>query len=161
MRVPRHLWTALGTLAAWVEPALVAEWARMMDRYAASSERQLAEQSRGGSPVQLPGRDQRQEGGMIRCRSGTAAGAGRWVRGTRDAGVQAADDDGAGEHAGGPGTAGTSFMPSWAVREPCSWWSQGRLAPGVKGPVDPHRCRAASLARSIGDDDRRQHEGAL
>ncbi len=42
MRVPRHLWAALGTLASWVEPALVAEWSRMMDRYAVSQERQLA-----------------------------------------------------------------------------------------------------------------------
>lgn len=41
MRVPRHLWTALQRFAAWVEPALVSEWARLMQGYAASQGRQL------------------------------------------------------------------------------------------------------------------------
>ncbi len=41
LRVPRHLWTALGRLAAWVEPTLVAEWARLMGGYAASQGRPL------------------------------------------------------------------------------------------------------------------------
>ena len=34
MRVPTHLWRAMQRFAAWVEPALVAEWARLMSDYA-------------------------------------------------------------------------------------------------------------------------------
>ena len=41
MRVPRHLWTAMQRFAAWVEPALVGEWARLMQGYAAAQGRQL------------------------------------------------------------------------------------------------------------------------
>ncbi len=41
MRVPRALWTTLGRLAAWVEPALVAEWGRLMGGYAATQGRRL------------------------------------------------------------------------------------------------------------------------
>ena len=41
MRVPRHLWTALQRFAAWVEPALVGEWMRLMQGYAAAQERRL------------------------------------------------------------------------------------------------------------------------
>ena len=41
MRVPRHLWTALQRFAAWVEPALIGEWARLMRGYAAAQERCL------------------------------------------------------------------------------------------------------------------------
>ncbi len=33
MRVPAHLWRALQRFSAWVEPALVAEWARLMTDY--------------------------------------------------------------------------------------------------------------------------------
>ena len=40
MRVPRHLWTALQRFAAWVEPALIGEWARLMQGYAAAQGRQ-------------------------------------------------------------------------------------------------------------------------
>jgi len=40
-RVPRHLWTAMQRFAAWVEPALVGEWARLMQGYAAAQGRQL------------------------------------------------------------------------------------------------------------------------
>ena len=35
IEVPRELWRALGRFAAWVEPALVAEWLRLMRGYAA------------------------------------------------------------------------------------------------------------------------------
>lgn len=41
MRVPRHLWTAMQRFAAWVEPALVGEWARLMQGYAAAQGRRL------------------------------------------------------------------------------------------------------------------------
>src|SRR5918998_411149 len=34
MRVPTHLWRAMRRFAAWVEPALIAEWARLMGDYA-------------------------------------------------------------------------------------------------------------------------------
>ncbi|PWC26589.1 class I SAM-dependent methyltransferase [Teichococcus aestuarii] len=34
VRVPLHLWRALQRFAAWVEPALVAEWTRLMGDYA-------------------------------------------------------------------------------------------------------------------------------
>ena len=34
LRVPRHLWRALGRFDAWIEPAIVSEWARLMVRYA-------------------------------------------------------------------------------------------------------------------------------
>lgn len=41
MRVPRHLWTAMQRFAAWVEPALIGEWARLMQGYAAAQGRRL------------------------------------------------------------------------------------------------------------------------
>ena len=41
MRVPRHLWTALQRFAAWVEPALIGEWARLMQGYATAQGRRL------------------------------------------------------------------------------------------------------------------------
>ncbi|MYA60445.1 MAG: methyltransferase domain-containing protein [Chloroflexi bacterium] len=34
MRVPRHLWRALRRFGAWVEPALVSEWSRLIKSYA-------------------------------------------------------------------------------------------------------------------------------
>lgn len=43
MRVPRELWRALGRFAAWVEPALVAEWMRLMRGYAERQGRALDE----------------------------------------------------------------------------------------------------------------------
>ena len=43
MRVPRELWRALGRFAAWVEPALVAEWLRLMRGYAERQGRALDE----------------------------------------------------------------------------------------------------------------------
>jgi hypothetical protein len=44
MRVPTHLWRAMRRNAAWIEPTLVAEWARLMRDYARSQQRQLAEE---------------------------------------------------------------------------------------------------------------------
>ena len=43
LTVPRDLWRALGRFAAWVEPALVAEWIRLMRRDAAGQGRVLDE----------------------------------------------------------------------------------------------------------------------
>ncbi|MCO6415803.1 methyltransferase domain-containing protein [Siccirubricoccus sp. KC 17139] len=39
MRVPRHLWTAMQRFAVWVEPALISEWMRLMQGYAATQGR--------------------------------------------------------------------------------------------------------------------------
>jgi hypothetical protein len=41
LRVPRHLWQALGRFSCWVEPALITEWLRLMRRYAAGQDRSL------------------------------------------------------------------------------------------------------------------------
>ena len=41
LRVPRHLWRALGRFAGWVEPALITEWLRLMRGYAAGQGRTL------------------------------------------------------------------------------------------------------------------------
>lgn len=41
--MPRPLWQALGRFSAWVEPALVTEWARLMRGYAARQGRTLDE----------------------------------------------------------------------------------------------------------------------
>jgi len=41
LRVPRHLWQALGRFSCWVEPALITEWLRLMRVYAASQDRAL------------------------------------------------------------------------------------------------------------------------
>jgi SAM-dependent methyltransferase len=43
MRVPRDLWRAMQRFAAWVEPALMAEWARLMRGYAERQGRVLDE----------------------------------------------------------------------------------------------------------------------
>ena len=43
MRVPRHLWQACQRFSCWVEPALVAEWARLMEAYAGRQDRHLNE----------------------------------------------------------------------------------------------------------------------
>ncbi len=45
--VPRELWQALGRFAVWIEPALVAEWRRLMRAYAASQDRVLDEGALG------------------------------------------------------------------------------------------------------------------
>jgi SAM-dependent methyltransferase len=44
MRVPAHLWRAMRRNAAWIEPTLIAEWARLMREYAKGQERQLDEE---------------------------------------------------------------------------------------------------------------------
>ena len=41
--LPRNLWRALGRFAAWIEPALVAEWIRLMRCDAAGQGRTLDE----------------------------------------------------------------------------------------------------------------------
>ncbi len=41
MRVPRHLWRAMGRFAVWIEPAIVAEWMRLTRGYAASQGRDV------------------------------------------------------------------------------------------------------------------------
>ncbi|NOG73668.1 methyltransferase domain-containing protein [Roseicella sp. DB1501] len=41
MRVPRHLWTAMQRFAVWVEPALISEWIRLMQGYAATQGRPI------------------------------------------------------------------------------------------------------------------------
>ena len=43
LEVPRELWRALGRFAAWIEPALIAEWGRLMRSYAARQGRILDE----------------------------------------------------------------------------------------------------------------------
>jgi hypothetical protein len=42
LKVPLHLWRALQRFDAWIEPALTAEWAQLMRRYATSQGRTLA-----------------------------------------------------------------------------------------------------------------------
>lgn len=41
MQVPRNLWTAMQRYAAWIEPALIAEWERLMHAYAGTQGRSL------------------------------------------------------------------------------------------------------------------------
>lgn len=41
--VPLHLWTALQRFGAWIEPAVIAEWIRLMHRYAETQERTLSD----------------------------------------------------------------------------------------------------------------------
>ncbi|MGG5819356.1 methyltransferase domain-containing protein [Falsiroseomonas sp. HW251] len=43
LEVPGAMWSALGRFSAWVEPAVTAEWVRLMQRYAASQRRRLDE----------------------------------------------------------------------------------------------------------------------
>jgi hypothetical protein len=43
LQVPAHLWRAMRRNAAWIEPTLISEWARLMRDYARSQDRQLAE----------------------------------------------------------------------------------------------------------------------
>jgi hypothetical protein len=39
MRVPTHLWRAMVRNAAWIEPTLIAEWARLISEYARRQDR--------------------------------------------------------------------------------------------------------------------------
>ena len=41
--VPRHLWRAFQRYSVWIEPALIAEWMRMMTDYAEGQDRKLSE----------------------------------------------------------------------------------------------------------------------
>ncbi len=41
MLVPRHLWQSLQRFGAWIEPAIVAEWGRLIRRYASSQGKQV------------------------------------------------------------------------------------------------------------------------
>jgi hypothetical protein len=41
--VPRHLWRALQRFDVWIEPALIAEWSRLMNGYAARQGRTISE----------------------------------------------------------------------------------------------------------------------
>ena len=43
MRVPAHLWTAIQRFSAWIEPAIIAEWIRVTQRYGAKQGRSLDE----------------------------------------------------------------------------------------------------------------------
>ena len=44
MCVPSHLWRAMRRNAAWIEPTLMSEWARLMREYAKSQGRHIAEE---------------------------------------------------------------------------------------------------------------------
>ncbi|MCY4592239.1 MAG: class I SAM-dependent methyltransferase [Alphaproteobacteria bacterium] len=41
LRVPLHLWRALSRYSCWIEPAVTAEWIRLMDGYAVGQKRSL------------------------------------------------------------------------------------------------------------------------
>lgn len=41
LRVPQHLWRAMVRHDVWIEPALVAEWVRLMESYARGQDREL------------------------------------------------------------------------------------------------------------------------
>jgi hypothetical protein len=43
MLVPQHVWLALLRFEVWIEPALLAEWVRLMQSYASGQERSLHE----------------------------------------------------------------------------------------------------------------------
>src|SRR5262249_38280835 len=43
MLIPRHLWRALQRFSVWIEPALVAEWTRLIKNYASGQGKQLDE----------------------------------------------------------------------------------------------------------------------
>jgi hypothetical protein len=49
LAIPRDLWRALGRFAVWVEPALIAEWLRLMRGYAAGQARALDEGAMGAA----------------------------------------------------------------------------------------------------------------
>jgi hypothetical protein len=41
--MPRHLWRALQRFDVWIEPALIAEWSRLMNSYATRQDRKISE----------------------------------------------------------------------------------------------------------------------
>ena len=49
MRVPAHLWRAAQRFTAWIEPAIIAEWARVTRSYAESQERRLSDARLSGA----------------------------------------------------------------------------------------------------------------
>jgi hypothetical protein len=49
MRVPRDLWRAMQRFAVWIEPSLIAEWARLMRGYADRQGRRLDEGRMGAA----------------------------------------------------------------------------------------------------------------
>ena len=60
LSVPLHLWTALQRFDAWIEPALIAEWIRLMKGYAERQGRVLGESAVAQAMVwSEPGRDVR------------------------------------------------------------------------------------------------------
>ena len=77
LQVPTHLWRTMRRNAAWIEPTLIAEWARLMRDYAKSQERQLAEERivaamRWSDPARDVSRAREiavnmLEGGRLRC----------------------------------------------------------------------------------------------
>lgn len=71
--VPRDLWRALGRFAAWVEPALVAEWIRLMRGYAARQGRTLDE---GGLAAATTWSDPSRDVALPRERALSLLGAG-------------------------------------------------------------------------------------
>ncbi len=60
LRVPRKLWSAMQRFDVWIEPALVAEWTRLMKGYGESQCRQLADITIANAMAwSEPGRDVR------------------------------------------------------------------------------------------------------
>ena len=43
LHIPRHLWRALQRFDVWIEPALIAEWSRLMNSYAAGQGRKISD----------------------------------------------------------------------------------------------------------------------
>jgi len=64
--VPLHLWRALVRFDAWIEPALVAEWVRVMEGYAEGQGRRL---DPGVVARAMAWADPRRDGGFARCRA--------------------------------------------------------------------------------------------
>jgi hypothetical protein len=60
LRVPRHLWRALQRFDVWIEPALVAEWSRLMKSYGDTQGRRLDDSTLANATAwSEPGRDVR------------------------------------------------------------------------------------------------------
>ena len=45
MLIPRHLWTTLRRFDVWIEPAIVAEWSKLIRDYASGQNRKVANSS--------------------------------------------------------------------------------------------------------------------
>ena len=60
LRVPRHLWRALQRFDVWIEPALLAEWSRLMKSYGEAQDRRLGDSTIAKAMTwSEPGRDVR------------------------------------------------------------------------------------------------------